>query len=80
MVHRVIQAVLVAQEGAQDGTRLQQPVPVVVPRQAAHLQAEDKADVVETDLGHEVLEPLASFGLIALRPWSSSMMRTRSAV
>src|SRR5262249_53367709 len=27
-----------------------------------HLQAEDEADVVETDLGHEALEAVASFG------------------
>src|SRR5437870_5330434 len=43
--------------------RVQQPAPVVIgPGQAAHLQPEDKADVIEAKFGHQALEAKAPLG------------------
>ena len=62
-VRRVVDAVLVAQEGAEQGAQLQQVVPVLGgPGQPAHLQAQDQADVPERHLGEQPLEPGPVFG------------------
>jgi hypothetical protein len=48
---------LIGEQGAEDGTQFQQLMPVLVrARQAAHLQAEDDADMVEADLGQQILK------------------------
>src|SRR5579859_1685517 len=63
MVRWVVQAILVAQQRPEDRTELQQSVPVIVGAgQTAHLQAEDEADVIQSDLRHEPLEAEASLG------------------
>ncbi len=57
IIGRVVQSVLVGQQGPEDGADLQELMPVLVGTcQAAHLQAEDNADVVQADLGEQVLE------------------------
>ena len=57
VVGRVIQPVLIRQEGAEQGTQFQQLMPVLAGSgQPAHLQAEDQPDVVQTDLREQPLE------------------------
>jgi hypothetical protein len=56
-VVRVVDAVLVGQQGAEEAADLQQVVTVLARAgQAADLQAEDQADVPEGDLGQQPLE------------------------
>ena len=56
-VGRVVDAVLVGQQGAEEAADLQELVPVLAgPREAAHLQAQDQPDVVHADLGQQALE------------------------
>jgi hypothetical protein len=63
MVRRVVQSVLVGQQGTEDGAQLQELVPILArPRQSAHLQPEDEADVVEAHLGEQALEAEAALG------------------
>lgn len=69
MVGRVIQAVLVGQQGAEDGADFQELMPVLVGAcQAAHLQAEDDADLVEGDGGEQALEAEPAHGGLAALP------------
>ena len=57
VVGRVVEAVVVGQQGVEDRTPLQEMVPVRVgPGQSADLEAKDDADVIEVDLGQEPLE------------------------
>jgi hypothetical protein len=56
---RVVQAVLVQDEGAGQRADLEQSVPVgVVAGQAGHLQTEDDPRPAHPHLGHQALEPL----------------------
>src|SRR4030095_7269416 len=51
VIGRVLEPVLVGQQGPEEGAQLQELMPVLVGAgQAAHLQAEDNADVVEANL------------------------------
>src|SRR5262245_18062952 len=66
VVGRIVQAVGVRQQGAEAGAQLQQLVPVLAgARQSAHLQAEDEADVIQSDLGQQSLEAEAALGGLA---------------
>ena len=57
VVGRVIQPVLIRQEGAEQGAQLQQLMPVLAGAgQPTHLQAEDQSDVVQTDFRKQPLE------------------------
>jgi hypothetical protein len=59
-VGRIVDAVLVEDEGVGEGADLEQPVPVGgVAGEARDLEAEDDAGVAEPDLGDERLEGLA---------------------
>ena len=66
---RVVEAVLVGQQGLEQGAHLQQVVPVLAGAgQAAHLPAEDQADVIHRHIGQEALEagsPLGRLGAVA---------------
>ena len=54
---RVIDAVLVGQEGVEDRTPLQEMIPVGIgPGQSTDLEAKDDADVIQVHLGHDPLE------------------------
>ena len=69
VIGRVVEPVLVGQQGPEDGAQLQELVPVLVgARQAAHLQAEDDADVVQADLGEQVLEAEPALGRLPAPP------------
>jgi hypothetical protein len=64
----VVDAVLVGQQG-EEGAQLDEVVPVRVgPRQAAHLQPQDQADVVHGNLGQQVLEAVAIGDRLAAVP------------
>ena len=57
VIARVVEAVQVGQQCVEQGTVLQQVMPVAARAgQAAHLDAQVDADVVEADLGQEPLE------------------------
>ena len=69
VIGRVVQPVLVGQQGPEDGAQLQELMPVLVGAgQAAHLQAEDNADVVQADLGEQVLEAEPALGRLPAPP------------
>ena len=58
----VIDAVLVGDQRAEDGAHLEEGVPILRrPRQAAHLQPQHQADVVERHFGGQPLKSAASF-------------------
>src|SRR5262249_25160797 len=64
VVGRVVQAVGIGQQGPKAGAQLQEVVPVLATAcQAAHLQTQDEADVVEGDLGQSTLEAEPPFGI-----------------
>src|SRR5262245_42331451 len=66
VVGRSIQAVGVGQERAEAGAQFQELMPVLAGAgQAAHLQAEDQADVIQSDLGQQSLEAEAALGGLA---------------
>jgi len=59
-VHRVVEAVLVENEGVGQGADLEQPVPVGrAASQTGDLQAEHDPDLAHSDRGDQLLEPLA---------------------
>ena len=63
VVGRVVQPVLIGQQGAEQGAQLQQLVPVLARAgQPAHLQAEDQPDVVEADFGEQPLKAESALG------------------
>lgn len=63
MVDRVVQAVLITQQGAKHRAKLKQLVPVLArPGEPAHLQAEDQPDVIESNFGKEALKAESPFG------------------
>jgi hypothetical protein len=65
----VVQPVGVSQQDAQAGAQSQEAVPGgAAAGQAAHLQAEDQADVVEGDLGQQALEAQATLDGLAAAP------------
>lgn len=69
MVSGIVQAVGVGQQGPEDGAQFEELMPVLVgARQATHLQAEDDADVVEADLGEQVLEAGPALGRLPAAP------------
>ena len=60
---RVVDAVLVGQEGVEDRAPLQEMVPVGIGAgQSADLEAKDDPDVIEVHLGHDPLKTSASLG------------------
>ncbi len=58
-VRRVIQPILIEDERVGECAEFEQPMPVVVARQARDLESEYDPDAAETDLGDEALEALA---------------------
>ena len=57
VIGRIIQAVLIGQQSPEDGTQLQELMPIFIRAcQPAHLQAQDETDVVETDLRQQILK------------------------
>ena len=65
----VVQAVVVAQQGAEYAAQPDQGCPVGIGAgQAAGLQAEDDADVVQTQLGQDMLEAQPPFGGLTAAP------------
>ena len=63
VVDRVIQAVLITQQGAKHRAKLKQLVPVLARAgEPAHLQAEDQPDVIESDFCKEALKAESPFG------------------
>ena len=68
-VGRVVDAVLVGQQGAEEAADLQQVVPVLAGSgEPAHLQAQDQPDVVHGDLGQQALETEPGVGGAAALP------------
>ena len=66
---RVVDAVLVGEERPEDGAHLQEVVPIlVVAGEAAHLDAEDQADMVHGHLGQQPLESAPPVGRPAAQP------------
>jgi len=62
----IIEAVLVGEQGPEDGADFQELMPVLVgARQAAHLQTEEDAHLVECDGGEQALEARARHGGLA---------------
>src|SRR5208283_4445600 len=56
-VGRVVDTVLVGQQGAEDAAYLQEMVPILAgPRKSAHLETQDQPDMVHCDLGQKALE------------------------
>ena len=63
VLSRIIDAVLVDDEGVGQATDLDEAIPVAAGTgQARGFQAQDGADAAETDLGHQVLEAVATEG------------------
>ena len=57
---RIVDAILIEDQGVGEGADLQQAMPVgVVPRQARDLQAHDDAGVSHADIGDQALKTLA---------------------
>ena len=68
-VLRVVDAVLVREDRPEDGTHLQEIVPIpVVAGDAAHLDPEDQADMLHGNLGQEALESAPLVGRPAALP------------
>jgi hypothetical protein len=69
VIGRVVDAILVGQQRAEDAAQLQELVPVLVRAcQPAHLQAEDDTDMVQADLREQVLKAEAAFRRLAAAP------------
>jgi hypothetical protein len=63
VIGRVVEAIVVGEQDAEDRTQLDDLVPILARAgQPAHLQAEDQPDMVEADLGEQALEAEPSFG------------------
>ena len=63
VIGRVVQPVLIGQQGAEHRAQFQELMPVLARAgQPAHLQAEDQPDVVETDFGKQSLEAEPALG------------------
>jgi hypothetical protein len=63
VVARVVQTVLVGEQGVEKSTQLEELVPVLTGTgQATHLQAEDDANMIQTNLGKQTLEAKAVLG------------------
>ena len=63
VLSRIINAILVDDEGIGQATDLDEAIPVAAgTSQARGLQAQDGAGTAESDLGHQVLEAVASDG------------------
>ena len=68
-VLRVVDAVLVREDRPEDGTHLQEIVPIpVVAGDAAHLDPEDQADMLHGNLGQEALKSAPLVGRPAALP------------
>ena len=68
-VSRVVQAVLVEDEGVREGADLEQPMPVGgAAGQAGDLQPQHQADLAQAHRGHELLEALPVAGRRPIGP------------
>ena len=69
VVGRVVQPVLIRQDGAKQGAQLEQLVPVLARAgQPAHLQPEDQPDMVEADFREQARKPRRLSAVAPLLP------------
>ena len=63
MIGRIVEPIRVGEQGSKDCTQFDELMPVLARAgQPAHLQAEDEPDMVETDLGKQLLKAQSPLG------------------